>query len=107
MYIEPIATALAHAGISLTFDSFDILGIPGFNTSILYKGEVSLYEVERQNFNFQISTVDAIENLVTIDSEFTIEDSGYLYRFKLDRPPTNDLTGWSKLNVNLISVSLS
>ena len=104
MIIEPIQQALSIAGIDLVFQDFDILGIPGFNTSVLYKGEVSLYEVEKQNFSFQVATIDTIDNQVAIDMLFTMEDSGYQYQFRLDRPPVNDLTGWSELHALLLSV---
>lgn len=105
--IEPIAKALKIAGIPLAFASFDLLSFPGFNTSVLYKGEVSLYEVEKQNFVFQVSLEECLDRRVEIDTEFYMVDSGYRYNFKLDRPPIHDLTGWASLHCNLISIELS
>lgn len=100
---EPIALALQTCGTLLTFSQFEMYGIPGFETQVLYKGEVTVYEVERQNFSFQVSTLDCYENAVAVDMEFYIEDSTYAYTFKIDRPPIADLTGWSKLNVLYVS----
>lgn len=106
MAIEPIVKCLTISGITLSFDQFEILGIPGFNTSVLYKGEVSLYEVEKQNFSFQVSTLDCLNKTITIDDTFFMKNSDYQYNFKLDREPVHDLTGWSKLNCNLLSIEL-
>ena len=105
--IEPINKALTIAGIPLAFDSFDLMCFPGFNTSVLYKGEVSLYEVEKQNFVFQVSLEECLDKRIIIDTEFSMEDHGYKYTFKLDRPPIHDLTGWASLHCNLISVKIA
>lgn len=105
--IEPISTALEIAGIPLAFDSFDLMCFPGFSTSVLYKGEVSLYEVEKQNFVFQVSLEECLDKRIVIDTEFYMIDHGYQYNFKLDRPPIHDLTGWASLHCNLISVEIA
>ena len=97
--IEPIAETLQTCGTLLTFSQFEIYGIPGFQTQVFYKGEQSVYEVERQDFAFQVSTSDCYENSITTDLTFYIEDETYRYYFSIDRPPISDLTGWSKLNV--------
>ena len=70
---EPIRKCLAHAGEILAFDQFEILGIPGFNTSVLYRQEVSLYEVERQNFSFQIATEDCDRYRIKEDLIFSYQ----------------------------------
>ena len=100
---EPIEIALQTCGQLLTFDQCEIYGIPGFSTQVLYKGEVTVYEVERQNFVFEVSTLDCYENDITTDMTFTMEDSTYSYTFQVDRPPVADLTGWSRLYVNYVS----
>lgn len=97
--VEPITEALEICGTLLTFSQFEIYGIPGFQTQVLYKGESSIYEVERQEFAFQVSTADCSENSITVDLTFYIEDDTYRYYFSIDRPPVSDLSGWSKLNV--------
>lgn len=107
MKVENIDKILNIAGVDLEFLSgFTIKGIPGFSTSLLYKGEPTLYTIETQNFTFQISTLDAVNNTIVNDMLFTMQDSSYIYTFKLDRPPISDLTGWSKLHVNFISKSI-
>jgi hypothetical protein len=107
MKTENIGKTLSIAGIDLEFSAgFTIKGIPGFSTSILYKGEPTLYIVEQQNFTFQISTLDAVNNSIVNDMLFTMQDNSYIYTFKLDRPPISDLTGWSKMQVNFISKSI-
>lgn len=100
---EEISRCLAIAGVSLTFQNFEIQGIPGFETSMLYKGEPTMYEVEKQWFSFQIATADALENTIAIDDQFTMEDEAYIYTFSVTRTPIPDLTGWSKLHVDFLS----
>ena len=97
--VEPIAEVLQICGTLLTFSQFEIYGIPGFQTQVLYKGESTIYEVERQEFAFQVATNDCYENAITVDLTFYIEDDTYRYYFSIDRPPVSDLTGWSKLYV--------
>ena len=104
--IEDILGTLDLVGISLEFNSGTIKGIPGFNLSILVKGEVSPYEVEKQNFTFQVATIDCVNFDIVLDSTFTMTDSVYLYTFKVDSNPISDLTGWSRLLVNYISKEL-
>ena len=99
---EPIDRVLNLTGTLLTFADFEIYGLAGFNTSVLYKGELSLYEVEKQNFTFQVATADCSLSNIIRDITFTITDGIYVYTFKLDRDPISDLTGWSKLNVNFV-----
>lgn len=101
--VEPISEALQTCGTILTFSQFEIYGIPGFQTQVLYRGESTVYEVERQDFSFQVATEDCYENVVTVDLTFYIEDNTYRYYFSIDRPPVSDLTGWSKLNVIFVS----
>jgi len=107
MIAEPITRALTIAGTTLTFNDFTIRGVVGFNLTVLYKGEQSLYEIEKQNFSFQIATSDVLDNEITMGLTFTAENSGYLYTFQLDRPPIPDVTGWSEIHTNLITTTMS
>jgi hypothetical protein len=104
--MEDILGVLDIVGISLEFDSGTIKGIPGFNLSILVKGEVSPYEVEKQNFTFQVATLYCVNFDIIVDSKFTMTDLVYIYTFKVDTNPVSDLTGWSRLLVNYISKEL-
>ena len=101
--VEPIRQALDIAGEALYFPNFDILSFPGFNVSVLYKNEVSVYEVEKQNFTFQVASEDVFKFKVKAEMEFYFKDKVYEYSFKLDRNAEHDLTGWSKLYCNFIS----
>lgn len=104
--IEDIRTCLTIAGITLSFADFDILAIPGFETSMLYKGEATLYEVERQWFSFRIATLDTAENSINLDDQFTMEDDSFLYTFSVTRLPIPDLTGFSKLHADFLSKAI-
>jgi hypothetical protein len=100
--MEDISTILKLVGQLMTFNQGDVLGIPGFQIETL-AGLDNNYEVERQAFTFQISTFDCVENQLRAGDIFTYDDTTYSYTFKLNRNPVSDLTGWSKLDVNLIS----
>ena len=100
---EDIALCLKIAGVTLTSQDFELLGIPGFETSMLYKGEASPYEVEKQWFAFQLSTTDTVENIISLDDQFTIEDTAFSYTFVVARTPIPDLTGFSKLHADFLS----
>ena len=98
--VEPIREALLIAGDKIYFPEFDILCFPGFNISVLYKNEVSVYEVEKQNFTFQVATEDVFTFNIEAEMDFYLTDSVFTYSFKIDRNAENDLTGWSKLYCN-------
>ena len=100
--VEDIPAVLALVGELLTFTQAEILGIPGFAVEALV-GMDDNYKVERQSFSFQVATADVFENNLKKDDTFTFDDNIYLYTFKLHRTPTPDLTGWSKLNVDLLT----
>lgn len=99
---EDIDLCLTTCGVILSFQNFDLYGIPGFETSMLYKGEATLYEVERQWFEFQVSTLAISEETVSLDDQFIMEDGIYQYTFSLNRLPIPDLTGFSKLHADFI-----
>ena len=95
--IEPIDKALVLAGTDMTFCTFTIKGIVGFNLSMLYKGEQSLYGTEVQNFSVQCSTADIVANQVKKGDVFTMQDRAKEYKFKVSRP-VDDLTGWTEIH---------
>jgi len=103
--MEPIQQALTKHGEDLVFTGFTIKAFPGFNVSVLYKQEVSVYEVEKQNFVFQTASLYCKNNFIVKDTEFYFIEvqSNIRFNFKLDRNPVDDLTGWSILYCNLIS----
>jgi hypothetical protein len=99
---ELIQLVLDAAGETLTFSGFTIKGIPGFELQILYKGEESLYEVERQNISFHTSVHDLAVNSVTDADEFTCSDRTYLYTFVVEGIEP-DFTGWAFMKVSFKS----
>lgn len=99
---EDIDSLLDMMGEVMSFSWGEIKGIPGFDTSILYKGEVTPYEIEKQNIVFITSTKNILENNVKIDDKFTYTDGSYIYTFQIDRTPMQDITGYSELRVNLL-----
>lgn len=94
-----IQKVLASAGVDLIFPTFDFKGIPGFDLQVLYKGEESLYEVERQNVTFQVAITDLAENSVEPDLTFTCEDTAYIYTFNVEGIEP-DFTGWAFMKVS-------
>jgi hypothetical protein len=105
IYVEPIQQVLSTVGSVLTFSNIQVLGIPGFNLSILTKNEISVYEVEKQNFIFALDILDCKVNNIKRDDVFTLTNFGYQYTFKLGLNPEHDLTGWAKLHCNLIGIA--
>jgi len=103
MKAEPILELLTTFGIPLDFNAFTVLGIPGFDTQVLYKGETTLYEVERQNFSFAVPTLDCRDNNIAVGMQFAMEDTAYRYSFEVDRPPIADLTGFSEIHVIFVA----
>ena len=100
--VEDIQMVLEKAGVLLTFNQFELYGIPGFQFETLI-GLDNNYEVTKQNFIFQVSTLDVADNQLQLDDEFTIEDTAYTHTFKVTKAPVPDLTGYSKLYVDYIS----
>jgi hypothetical protein len=100
--MEDIQMVLEKAGVLLTFTQCEIYGIPGFQTESLVNLDTN-YEITKQAFTFQVSTLDLADNGVQVDDEFTIDDTTYTYTFSLTKTPVPDLTGYSKLYVDYIS----
>lgn len=94
---------LSVAGEILSFYNGDIQGIPGFEFTSLVREDGTIYEIEKQNYLFQISTKDQIEKEIEIDNEFTYTDGFYTYTFKVNETPKTDLTGWTLIKVILLS----
>lgn len=96
MHLEPIEFVLKKAGSILVFPLTEIYAIPVFEFQILYKGEDSPYEVERQNFSFQTSTNTLFEENIVEGDTFTLTDEIYNYSFEIERI-VPDMTGWSEM----------
>jgi hypothetical protein len=103
---ELIQTVLKFTGEDLVFDSATIRGLPSFRTDRLYSSEVTNYVVEQQDFNFQVSSKDVIDNDITIDSVFTMSDNNYVFTFKVNVHPIAYLDNWTRLAVILTAKEL-
>lgn len=106
MHTEPIAEILEKIGNDLMFPLFTIKGIPGFELVTLYKGETSLYEIEKQTFRFQVASADVVAKSVIDGNSFILTDGTYNHNFIVDRTPLPDLTGWSVMYANSVGRSL-
>jgi len=102
MKLEPIIFTLNKVGVDLIFSTFSIKGVPGFNTSLLYKGEQTLYNIESHNFSFQVSLKDVTTYNISIEQSFYILVESIKYIFKINQNPRSDLTGWCLLDVIII-----
>lgn len=108
--VEDIVGTLALVGIDITFEvigltpAFTIKAIPGFDLTKFYNGESTMYTPEIQNFEFQVSTADQKLHSLTKGIYFSMSDGSYTHRFKLDGKPVPDLTGWTRLTVNWVSM---
>lgn len=91
---EDLDSLFAITGTILAFPNGDVLGLPNYILETLYNGD---YKVEKQDFRFIVRTSDIIDFEIEVDDEFSFEDTGYLYKFKVASPPINDLTGVSEL----------
>lgn len=100
---ELIQQVLTTTGEKLEFDSFTIYGFPSFRTDRLYSQETTNYIIEQQEFNFHVSSKDVVDNDITIDNTFILEDTNYSFTFKIDASPIAYLDNWTRLPVNLIS----
>lgn len=97
--VEDINTMLDAVGITLTFPTYTIKGIPGFEFTILYREASTIYEVKKQDFLFQVAAYAVSDNNIDIGNTFTITDTAYTYSFKVIQNPLPDLTGWMQLDV--------
>ena len=101
---ELIQTTLALAGENLNFSETIIKGIPGH---IVYNVQSfdSPYDIDKQDFEFQVSNKDFDSNFFNVGHIFTYLLGARCYSFKITKT-INDLTGWLSLSVNLEDVSL-
>ncbi len=99
---ELIQVTLSNCGEVLTFNSNTILGIPG---SLVYnvQGFDSVYDIDKQDFDFQVSKKDFLDKGLQIDYIFTYILDVTSYSFRITKI-VDDLTGWFHLSVNLEEV---
>lgn len=93
--LEPIQDILDAAGETLDFSGTTLKGIPGFSLIVL-QADGNLYDVEKQQFSFMLSSLDVEQNYITEDTIFTIDDPVYTYTFRISSNPVPNLGGWSK-----------
>ena len=98
--IEPLQELFTKVGVELTFTSNSIYGIQGFINDTLYSSD---YEVNAQNFNFSVTTVDYLETDIKVGDTFTFEDTAFQYTFKVKSTPTHDLTGVTEFFASYIT----
>ena len=95
---EPVQDILEAVGENLYFFGETIKGIPGFSLIVL-QADGNLYDVEKQQFSFMLSSLDVEQNYIVEDSIFTMDDSVYTYTFRVSSNPVPNLSGWSKCPV--------
>ena len=100
--LEDTIQFVLQTGETLEFEAFDMLAIPSFTTDILVAPEVSVYRVEQQIYNFQVSTKDCVENEIEADDSFTMADNSYNYSFKLKVRPIPSHDGWSRISADYL-----
>lgn len=99
---EDIQTTLDIAGEDLVFELGTIKGIPG---TLVYNVPSfdSPYDIEKQDFSFQISSNDFFAYVITKSTPFTYLLNNKVYNFEVTSY-TDDLVGWIELRCNLIKV---
>jgi len=95
---EPVEQILDAVGENLEFSAATIKGIPGFSLVVL-QGDGNLYDVEKQQFSFMLSSLDVEANSIVEDDTFTMDDTVYTYTFRVTNTPVPNLAGWSKCPV--------
>ena len=96
---ELIQTTLDLSGEDIDFCGVTIKGIPG---SLVYNVQSfdSVYDIVKQDFDFQVSKRDFIVNAFNAGSLFNYSLGSKIYSFKVVKT-IDDLTGWLHLFVNL------
>ncbi len=101
-YVESetmIAAALEIAGVPMSFSTGDILGFPGQQVQ-LFADMSSPYDVENQNFSWQVVQDDLDSLNIVVGSIFQYSARNVTYSFEvLSIEP--DMTGWSKLRAEM------
>lgn len=109
--IENIVGTLAIVGVPITFEtvgitpSFTIQAIPGFDLTKFYGGENTIYLPEVQNFEYVFATADQKLHSIVKGMYFSSNDGTYTHRFKLDGRPVPNMTGWTRITVNWVSMT--
>jgi len=100
---ELIQVTLDTAGEELQFGSSNIKGIPGH---LVYNVQSfdSPYDIDKQDFDFQVSKKDFEDSGFQVDNLFTYILGTSSYCFRIIKI-IDDLTGWFQLSVNLEGVS--
>ena len=99
---ELIQTTLDTAGEAISFSGIGIRGIPGHLVYNIQNFD-SIYDIDKQDFDFQVSKADFQTNALQVDNLFTYELGSSIYTFRIIKI-TDDLTGWFQLSVNLEGV---
>lgn len=94
---DMINQVLDIGGIELTFDSFTILAIIGFSTSLLFRNDEVISGTENQDFNFRTSNKLCLDNEIIEGMVFTMEDNVYRYTFKTANNPIPQMDNWSRI----------
>jgi hypothetical protein len=97
---EDIQILMDTMGTEFTFSTTSMMGLVNYLPETLYNGT---YKVEKQDFRFIITTVDCLENSVSIGQIFSFEDQAYIYTFKVVNDPIHDLTGCTELICEYVS----
>lgn len=95
-----ISIMLSAAGEDMEFASSTIKGIPGTNTFTLNNYD-SVYEVDRQEYDFQISYVDFVNSEIAPKDTFNYVINSMSFTFEVVSF-VNDLVGWVRLNCRLV-----
>ena len=99
---EQIDVTLSHCGELLDFDNGTILAIPGMLVYNIPSFD-SPYDLEKQDFTFQISLKDFLELEIKKNDTFTYTLQDREYRFKVTIY-IDDLIGWTELSCSLVEV---
>jgi len=99
---ELIDVTLSHAGETLEFEAGEILGIPGHLVYNIPSFD-SPFDIEKQDYTFQVSLNDFHELAIEKDDVFTYILLDKNYEFSVTTY-IDDLTGWMQLSCSLQGV---
>lgn len=101
--LEDKLSLLAVAGEELEFEGDTIMGIPGH---LVYnvQGYDSIYDIEKQDFSFQILQEDFVELDLKKGDSFIYSTTVKAFTFEIVTY-TDDIIGWVELNVKLVEVA--
>lgn len=106
--IEPIDTLFTVAGIEINFGSFSLRAIPGLSYQTMYRGLDTVYESQREDVDFRITSKDysLYKTFLTRLTEFSLTDpleSSLVFRFRILESPIPDLTGLFRFKTERIA----